>query len=1026
MNQQHSKFARRRPRPAMITLAAALAAPVTVIAAPVPAEPISFDIASGQLSDALLQFARQSGLQLMFDANLVAGRRSAGLKARLPPQEALHRLLAGAGIQFVPAGPKVFVLRPSPAATAAPRLHAAAPVDLQRGGVPTSSDEQAPQPTAPPTPAQVSEVLVTGTLIHGVTRSLSPLVQVDRADIDRSGYATVAEALEALPQNFNGTATPITALTASDTTGTNAYFSSGVNLRGLGADATLVLIDGRRLAGTGSNGDFADLSTVPTAVVDHIDVLLDGASALYGSDAVGGVVNVILKRDFDGAETRVRVGGAAGGATEYQAAQTVGYTWDGGGLLASYEFYQQEALPYSARSFTASADLRPLGGTDQREFYGNPGNILAFNPTTGAVEVGWAIPKGQNGVGLQPGDFLAGQTNPGEPNEGADLLPETTKHNVYVAAHQELTSRITLSADFRFSDRTFAYAGTPALAALTVNSNNPYFVSPNGAASELIGYSFFNDAGSTRGSGSAQNLGASLGAEIDLGGDWRGEVYGAYSRELGASDVSRVVDTAFLEEALGAVPDDPKTSFSTAQDGYFNPYGDGHSNSRTLLDFITSGYQRANFRTELASANAEADGTLFELPGGPVKLAAGASFREEIYHETTGILESFDTPTDDSNGPFGRNIVAGFAEIRAPLVSEANSLPGIERLEVSAAARVERYSDFGTTANPKFGVLWTPIDDLKLRATYGRSFRAPALAQEFAATQIGATFLPAPGGSDVLSLYTVGGNRNLKPEQATTLTAGFDYSPHAIAGLRLSASWFDTHFTNRIEQPVIANLGSVLTDPAFGAYVTHIDPTNPADLAHVEALINDPRYLEAGLFPANAFGAIVDAGFVNASSLEVSGEDITAHYDVTAGRDQYALDVSASHLDQYRQQVTAQAAPVSFLDLPGYPTNLRGRGSLSWTRGAFSAAGTLNYVGSYHAFTGARIDSWKTFDLELTWKSPAIDGPFKGLTALASARNLFNQNPPFYNGPLPLGIGYDPANADPLGRFVSLQLTKRW
>jgi iron complex outermembrane receptor protein len=258
------------------------------------------------------------------------------------------------------------------------------------------------------------------------------------------------------------------------------------------------------------------------------------------------------------------------------------------------------------------------------------------------------------------------------------------------------------------------------------------------------------------------------------------------------------------------------------------------------------------------------------------------------------------------------------------------------------------------------------------------------------------------------------------------VTAGFDYAPAQIHGLRLSATWFDTRFTNRIEQPVIANLGSVLTDPAFSAYVTHIDPTNAADLARVEALINSPNYLDPGAFPANAFGAIVDAGFVNAASLEVSGEDLSAHYGLTAGADRYALDVSASHLDQYSQQVTPLATAVSFLDLPGNPTSLRGRGSLSWTRGAFAAAGTLNYVSSYHAFTGARIDAWKTFDLELTWTSPAAGGPLKGLTALVSARNLFNQNPPFYNGPLPLGIGYDPANADPLGRFVSLQLTKRW
>ena len=174
MNQQQSKRAPRRPPLTMATLAVALATPVAVIAAPAPA-PVSLDIAAGQLSSALVQFARQSGLQLMFDASLVAGRRSAGLKARLPPEAALRRLLDGTGIQFVPAGPTVFVLRPAPTASTATLQPAPETADLQHSD-PPSNDATAPQPTAPPAPPLASEVLVTGTLIHGVTLGPSPLV----------------------------------------------------------------------------------------------------------------------------------------------------------------------------------------------------------------------------------------------------------------------------------------------------------------------------------------------------------------------------------------------------------------------------------------------------------------------------------------------------------------------------------------------------------------------------------------------------------------------------------------------------------------------------------------------------------------------------------------------------------------------------------------------------------------------------------------------------------------------------------
>ena len=990
---------------------AALGTSVPAIAA--PAQQIRFEIPEGPLSAALVQYAHQTGDQLLYDANLLAGRRSVGLKATLAPDEALRRLLAGTDIIFQRTGPKVLVLRRRPTAAGA-------------NGSDVSSGDPVPPPAAQaPQVSEIAPVVVTGSLIHGAGKGPSPIIVLDRSAIERSGYATVSDALEALPQNFNGSGTPATALTASDASGLNTYYSSGVNLRGLGNEATLVLINGRRIAGTGYRGDFADLSTIPTAAVERIDVLLDGASALYGSDAVGGVVNVVLKHDFEGAESRVRVGGAAGGGTEYQVAQTVGYRWASGNILASYEFYRQDALPYAARPFTASGDLRPFGGADQRSNFSHPGNIVVFDPTLGAYRVGWAIPAGQDGVGLTPGDFLASQRNPGEPNEGADVLPQTTKHNVYVAAQQQVSSRVTLSGDIRFSDRSFAYSGTPSVSTLTVTTANPYFVSPNGATSERIAYNFFGDVGSPRGHGRSDSLGVSLGANIDLGRDWRGEVYAAYSQEVSRSQADHIIDTAFLREALGSAPDDPKTAYSAARDGYFNPFGNGHSNNRTVLDFINSGHSSISFRTQVASVHAQADGTLFALPGGAVKLAVGTDLRRETYTQSTTNLHVTDSPVTTIGPLYERNIVAGFAELRAPLVSDANGMFGLRRLEVSAAGRIERYDDVGVTTNPKFGLLWSPTGDLDVRFTYGRSFRAPALSEVFSATQIGATFLPATGGQ-ILTLYKVGGNPDLKPERATTLTAGFDYAPRQVPGLRLSATWFDTRFTDRIEQPVLFNLASALTDPALAAFVTHVDGAKPADLALVQSLISDPRYVAPGAYPADAFGAIVDARFVNSTEMRVSGVDITAHYGFEVGGNRVDLDANASHLYRYARRLTAQSAPTSYLDTPANPVDLRARGSATWTRGEFGLTFALNYVTNYHDLAGARIDAWTTADLQLQWRSRAASGALHGLTATASVRNLFDTAPPFYNGPSPLSIGYDAANADPLGRFASLQITKRW
>ncbi|MBS0411497.1 MAG: TonB-dependent receptor, partial [Proteobacteria bacterium] len=447
--------------------------------------------------------------------------------------------------------------------------------------------------------------------------------------------------------------------------------------------------------------------------------------------------------------------------------------------------------------------------------------------------------------------------------------------------------------------------------------------------------------------------------------------------------------------------------------------------SKTVLDFINSGYSRSYFRTSVTSVNAQADGTLFALPGGAVKLAAGVSFRREGYRQALYVLHALDVPTSTLTGPYQRNLAAGFAELRAPLVGEANAVPGIRRLEISAAVRAERYDDVGTTVNPKFGLIWSPVDDLNVRFTYGRAFRAPALAEEFTASQIGATFLSGANGT-VLSLYTVGGNPNLKPERARTLTAGLDYTPRRLPGLKLSATWFDTNFTNRIEQPVLLNLGTALTDPQFSSFVTHIDPTKASDVALVQALLNDPRYTSPGAYPANAFGAIVDAGFVNSAGLRVSGVDISAHYDFVAGDNRFDLDASASHLYRYERQTTPLSPALSILDTPGNPTDLRARGTATWTRDAFSLTGALNYVAGYHDTTGKPIEPWTTLDLQLQWRSPATAGALHGVTVTASVRNLLDSDPPFYNAPAPQAVGYDAANADAIGRFASLQLTKRW
>ena len=277
---------------------------------------VQFRVPAGPLQTALPLFATQSGEQILYSTDLVAGRQSPGVSGALRTDQALTALLQGTGLRARRTSPNTLVVYD-------PDARADATDDA----------------------VEIEDVVVTGSLIRGVADGPSPVVTVTRDEMARNGRATVAQLLASLPQNFGGTANEGALGNGGDRSGTNSTYANGVNLRGLGSDATLVLINGRRLAGTGAKGDFVDVSTIPTAAVERVDILLDGASALYGADAVGGVVNIILRDDYDGAETRVRVGNTSDGASgEYQVAQVLGRQWSSGSAMLTYEYYDREAL----------------------------------------------------------------------------------------------------------------------------------------------------------------------------------------------------------------------------------------------------------------------------------------------------------------------------------------------------------------------------------------------------------------------------------------------------------------------------------------------------------------------------------------------------------------------------------------------------------------------------------------------------------------------------------------------------------
>ena len=997
---------------------------------------MTFDIEGGPLDQALKAYAERLHSQMLYDARLVAGRRTAALRGRYTANEALQRLLAGTDLQADAPSANTIVLRPRASAATDPSPATAAPpppadvAPLSPPGVespqPSAGSAERGAPGVQSASAIAAEVVVTGTHLRGVTDSPSPIVVVSREDMDRRGYGTLTDALQALPQNFGGSANPQSALAGMDASNSNTLNASGVNLRGLGSDATLVLVNGRRMAGTGQFGDFADISTLPTAAIDRVEVLTDGASAIYGADAVGGVVNVIMRKDFDGAETRVRYGATTSGPyNDTQLAQTFGHTWSGGSALITYEYDLQTALPDDARAYAANADLVPFGGTDHRQIYSHPGNLLALDPTTGAYVPAYAIPTGQNGVGLTPEDLIPGSANLQNQRADTDILPRQERQSVYASVQQALGSRLTVSGDLRYGWRRYNVEGGDEATILPVTAANPYFAAPpGGGAYDLIGYDLAGDTGPTRTSGLAQSIGATGGADLKLFGDWLLSAYGAYATEFGSYRDFNLLNSSNLEEALGVIPDDPTTPFSTAVDGFFNPFGAGHNNSSTIDRFVAAGYDTNHQASQVETADAQVDGSLFRLPGGPVKLAAGFQFRHESFSEGGTTFYYGTSPIPQAAIDVGRNVTAGYLELNLPIFGPDNARPALQRLNLSLAGRVEDYSDVGTTTNPKIGLIWAPLSDLSFHASYGTSFRAPALAEVDAQASYNPSILPK-GSAQILSLVLDGGNKALRPETADSWSAGAAYSPKFVPDLHLNVTWFRTRFADQIGQPAQANLLTVLTDPTLSSFVTFIDPShNAADLAKITALLNAPASRAMGQFPAAAYGAIVEAGYVNSAALLVSGLDFTVNYTLRRGANRFDFDADGSYLLQYDRKVTPTSPTVELVDTANYPVDFRGRLAGTWTRGVFSGTLDLNYLDGEHDPQGNRIGSWTTVDLQAAFHSPARSGELKGVTLALNVSNVLDTDPPFYDSPG--GVGYDAANASALGRTVSVQLTKRW
>ena len=744
-------------------------------------------------------------------------------------------------------------------------------------------------------PTQLETIQVTGTRIKGGAVP-SPVITIGSERIQEEGFTDLGEVIRSIPQNFSGGQNPGVAAGATAGAGgianQNITGGSSLNLRGLGPDATLTLLNGRRL----SYGGFAqavDISAIPVEAVERIEIVPDGASAIYGSDAVGGVGNVILKRDYEGAKVGVRYGGATdGGLATREYTATAGTTWTSGGLIATFQNTSTD--PIYARSRDYTRDM--------------------FDPST-----------------LYPGSDL---------------------RSALVSLHQSLGDVVQLRLDaLRTTRDQEMYPWNSGL--------TPYYyqVTPE-TKSSLVAPTM----------------------DIALAGDWTLSVGGSWGKDEHVQEQNRV---------------DIASSVS-------QPY-------------ILECYCNRAFSWEVG-----VEGPLMALYGGDARLAVGAGYRRNEFNYRD-LLAGSDVTTGRESSRFA------YAELNVPLVGPGQQVAGIRRLDLTAAVRGEDYSSSGRVTTPKFGLIYGPSEDVTLKASWGKSFKAPTLLQRYQAKM--ATLDPESyyGGSGngpnatVLALY--GGGLDLKPERATTRSLSLALHPEAFEGLEAELTWFDVDYTDRVVQP-ITDTSRAIGNPAYAQFIDYA-PTAQAIQGVIDAASAFYDFTGRPFDPADV-AAILYGQYVNVARQQIHGVDLTAsdRFDVGAGR--LTLRGSATWLDSTQQSAAAQPSYAVAGTLFN-PARLNARVGGVWNQGGFSASTFANYTsGVTDRVSGRKTASFTTFEATLRYVTGRQTGALSGVELALSAQNLLDRAPPSYVALSPDQPPYDSTNYSAIGRFVSLSLSKQW
>lgn len=974
-----------------------------------PAARYQIDQPSQPLSESLRSIARQTGISVLFDPGTVSGRMSHAVSGQLSAAEAIAQALDGTGLSAEVMSDKSIVVKPAASApiTQTPGRSILAALDPP-GRVGDSSDgapvrlAQAPAQgeTEPATttsanagaaPQQLTAVEITGSRLRRIDADGPVPVNVyTRADIDRSGQPTLERFLSSLSE----------ASVSPGEGGLGQTTGQGsVQLRGLPLGSTLILINGRRVQAVGSSSaNFFNLNLIPMSAVERIEIVPVGSSAVYGGDALAGVVNVILKKSMDGFALDARL--AAGkGTGDASISLATGRRDDDSSFLLLGSYSKTTPLTMAERDFFRDADYRRFGGVDARTRSCTPGTVSSATSANlpGLNSTFAAIPVNAPGQPLSISSFAAtaGQANLCNPlanGNGTTLVYGTQDLAVHAGAELRMTSAWSVFGELSFvNDRLRAEQGGLQLNNVLVPANNPY--NPFGAPVRVTARLGLDNGAETfeRNTDFTRAL---LGARAELGAGWDLETSLSTTRDDGRRHFwNTVANAPARTAALGA----------SAPAASLDPFTAGVAASDSVLQSIWKDSLRESHGRK-DQGGAFARGSVIELPAGKVDVIAGAEVARDRYQTAT--------PGSFNIGA-NRTTSAVYGEMRVPLLrANASAASAWDLAAVTVAGRHDKYSDFGGANTYQAGAEVRPSRTLLLRASAATSFKPPTLLQtnvddtSFTTDSFGLvdpTRANAPiVGGEVLRAT----NPTLQPEKGRAFSLGTVWEPESASGTRLGVTAW------RVK---INGLISLLW---------------PQDALNNEALF--PGFVTRAPSVGGTPGQVTRVLYseVNFGSVDTAGADMEFAHSWKGAGGKWTVAGSATRTTRYDVAI-APGSPVGHRlgrrAVDYWSPQWKGRIFAGLDEGSWSLGITNRYLGAYKdiAPSERELGKYWVHDLAGTLNLKRLGLGFSAVNDASLSLaivNVANRLPEFVE----TSPYYDITQADWRGRYASLRLSVTW